>query len=323
MVKAIRIHAPGGPEAMILDEVELAAPGAGQALVRHTAIGINYIDVYHRTGAYPNPTPYGIGMEGAGVVEAVGPGVTDVKVGDRVGYTGGAPGSYAERRLYDAARLVVLPAGIPDKIAATLMLKGMTVRYLLRQTHVVNAGDTILVHAIAGGIGLFLCDWAKHLGVTVIGTTSSPDKAALAKAHGCDHVILYNKENFVERSKELTGGKGVAVAYDGVGKDTFLGSLETLAVRGHLVNFGSSSGPPAPIAPAEFAKKSNSLTRPSLFHYIQTRAELVENSSEVFDLVLKGVLKVETPREYALKDAVQSHKDLEGRKTTGPSILIP
>lgn len=324
MVKAVRIHAPGGPEAMVYEDVELGQPGEGQLLIRQTAIGVNFLDVYHRSGAYPLATmPATIGMEAAGVVEAVGKGVSGFKVGDRLAYSCPPPGSYVEMRLVNAAQMVKLPKEIPDKIAASIMLQGMTARYLLKQTHKVRKGDWILVHAAAGGMGLLLCQWAKHIGCRVIGTTSSDEKAALARKNGCEFPIIYTREDFVARVKEITGGKGVSVVYDGVGKDTFLKSLECLAIRGHLVSFGAASGPPEPISPAVLSTKSMSLTRPTLFQHIATRPELLANARDVFKAVISGVLKIQKPAEYKLKDAAQAHIDLTSRKTTGPIILIP
>ncbi|MFN3853202.1 MAG: quinone oxidoreductase family protein [Phreatobacter sp.] len=324
MVKAIRIHKPGGPDAMVFEDVPVKPPGPGEAYIRQSAIGVNFIDIYFRSGAYPLPSlPHGLGTEGAGVVEAVGSGVTEVSVGDRVAYAGGPPGSYAEKRLIQASHLVKLPKAIDDKTAAAIMLQGMTARYLLKQTYPVKKGDFVLVQAAAGGMGLWLCQWAKALGATVIGTASTPEKAALARKHGCKFPIIYTQEDFVARVKEITGGKGVQVVYDGVGKDTFLKSLECLAIRGHLVLYGAASGQPDPIAPAILSPKSASLTRPTLFHYIATRKELLANAADVFAAVKDGVVKVQKPKEYALKDAAAAHKDLAGRKTTGSIILIP
>ena len=324
MVKAIRIHTAGGPEAMVYEDIEVGQPGEGQLLIRHTAIGVNYIDIYQRTGAYPLAVMPGvIGLEGAGVVEAVGSGVSGFRAGDRIAYAGGAPGAYSEKRLVNAAQMVKLPKEIPDKIGASIMLQGMTARYLLKQTHKVKKGDWILVHAAAGGMGLLLCQWARNLGCNVIGTTSSDEKAKLARKNGCDHPIIYTKEDFVARVKELTGGKGVSVVYDGVGKDTFLKSLECLAIRGHMVLYGSASGPPDPISPGMLASKSMSLTRPTLFQYTATRPELLANARDVFKAVMSGALKIQKPQEYRLADAAQAHIDLAARKTTGSSILIP
>lgn len=308
---------------MKLEDVVLSPPKAGEVLVRHTAIGVNFIDIYHRSGAYPLTMPHGIGMEAVGVVEAVGKGVTDFKIGERVGHTGGPPGSYAEKAIYKGDRLVKLPKGVPDKIAATLMLKGMTARYLLRQCYKVQKGDFVLVHAAAGGMGLLLCQWAKSLGAKVIGTTSSPAKMALAKKNGCAYPINYTKDDFVKKVMMITKGQGVQVVYDGVGKDTFLKSMECLANRGTLVSFGAASGPPAPFPLSAIAPKALYVTRPSLFNYIATRPELLANAREVFKAYEGGLFKVQKPKEYKLAQAVQAHKDLAGRKTTGPSILIP
>jgi NADPH2:quinone reductase len=324
MPKAMRIHAPGGPEALVLDDVEVGDPGPGQVRLRQTAIGVNYIDIYHRSGAYPIANlPSAIGMEGAGLVEAVGPGVVEVKVGQRVAYACPPSGAYAQVRLAPAAQMVKLPKTIDDKTAAAIMLQGMTARYLLKETHWVRRGDWVLVHAAAGGMGLILCQWAKALGARVIGTVSNDEKAALAAANGCDFPIVYTREDFVARVKELTGGKGVGVVYDGVGKDTFLKSLDALAFRGHLVSFGAASGPPEPIAPAILSAKSASLTRPTLFHYTSTRKELLANARDVFKMVASGTVKIQKPKEYALKDAGRAHVDLASRKTTGSIILIP
>lgn len=324
MVKAIRIHKPGGVEAMVYEDIEVGAPAKGQLKIRQTAIGVNYIDIYQRSGAYALPSlPGVIGMEGAGVVEAIGEGVTGFKVGDRIAYAAVPPGSYAEKRLVPASHMVKLPDGISDKVAASIMLQGMTAQYLLKQTHRVKKGDWVLVHAAAGGMGLLLCQWAKHLGARVIGTTSTEEKANLAKANGCDHPILYTKEDFVARVKEITGGKGVAVVYDGVGKDTFLKSLECLAIRGHLVFYGAASGVPDPISPAILAARSASLTRPTLFHYTLERPALLRMARDVFNVVLSGKVKIQKPVEYALKDAAKAHEALAGRKTTGSMILIP
>lgn len=324
MVKAIRIHKPGGVEAMVYEDIEVGAPAKGQLKIRQTAIGVNYIDIYQRSGAYALPSlPGVIGMEGAGVVEAIGEGVTGFKVGDRIAYAAVPPGSYAEKRLVPASHMVKLPDGISDKVAASIMLQGMTAQYLLKQTHRVKKGDWVLVHAAAGGMGLLLCQWAKHLGARVIGTTSTEAKANLAKANGCDHPILYTKEDFVARVKEITGGKGVAVVYDGVGKDTFLKSLECLAIRGHLVFYGAASGVPDPISPAILAARSASLTRPTLFHYTLERPALLRMARDVFNVVLSGKVKIQKPFEYALKDAAKAHEALAGRKTTGSMILIP
>lgn len=324
MSKAIRIHQQGGPEQMRWEDVEVPAPGAGEALIRHTAIGLNFIDVYHRTGLYPLPQlPSSIGLEGAGVVEAIGTGVTEVKVGDRVAYAGGPVGAYCERRVIPAGRLVPLPEAISDRQAAAMMLQGMTVQYLLRSTYRVKAGDTILFHAAAGGVGLIACQWAKHLGATVIGTVGSAAKGDLAKAHGADHVIDYTKEDFVARVKELTGGKGVPVVYDSVGKDTFFKSLDCLQMRGMMVSFGQSSGSVPAFDPGLLsAKGSLYLTRPTLMHYTAARSDLLASAKELFDVVASGAVKIEVHQTYPLAEAAQAHRDLEARKTTGSTIFL-
>ena len=324
MVKVVRVHAYGGPEALSYDDVELGQPGPGQALISQTAVGLNYIDTYHRTGLYKLPSlPHPIGVEGAGVVEAVGPGVTNVKPGDRICY-GSILGAYAQKRIVPADRLLALPEGISDEVAAGIMLKGMTARYLVRVTYPIKKGDTVLIHAAAGGVGLIACQWAKHLGATVIGTVGSEEKAALARAHGCDHPINYNRENFVEKVKEITGGKGLPVVYDSVGKDTWEGSLDCLAPRGLMVSFGNASGPVPPVSILVLSQKGSLfLTRPILAHYIVTRAEYEETANDLFNVVKSGAVKIEVNQRYALKDVGQAHIDLENRKTTGSTILIP
>ncbi len=324
MVKAVRFHKTGGPEVLVYEDVELGEPGPGQARLRHTAIGVNFIDTYQRSGLYAIQLPSGTGNEGAGVVEAVGPGVTTVKVGDRVAYTGQPPGSYAEARLYAADRLVKVPEGISDEQAASIMLKGMTAQYLIHRTYAVKAGDTVLWHAAAGGVGLIACQWLKALGVTVIGTVGTDEKAALARAHGCTHTIVYTRENFVERVKELTGGKGVPVVYDSVGKTTWEGSLDCLQPRGMMVSFGNASGPVPPFSIYTLMQKGALyVTRPSLFSYIASRAELEETAKALFDVVRSGKVKVEIGARYKLADAAQAHRDLEARKTTGSLVLLP
>ena len=324
MTQAIRIHKTGGPEVLQWEEVKVADPGPGEARVRHEAVGLNYIDTYHRTGLYPLPAlPSGIGLEGAGVVEAVGGGVKGLKAGDRVAYAGGPPGAYSEARCLPADRLLKLPKGIDSRTAAGMMLQGLTAAYLLRKTYVVQPGDAVLVHAAAGGVGLIACQWAKALGALVIGTASTEEKAELARQHGADHVILYSKEAFAPRVRELTGGEGVAVVYDGVGKDTFAGSLDSLRVRGMLVAFGNASGPVAPFDPLLLSQKGSLfLTRPTLMHYTAKRAELAELGEELFDVVGRGAVRIEVRQTYALKDAAMAHRDLEGRKTTGSTILL-
>ncbi len=324
MAKAIRFHKTGGPEVMQLEEVAVGDPGAGQARIRHTAIGVNFIDTYHRSGLYPMPMPSGLGSEGAGVVEAVGPGVTGLKPGDRVAYTGNPAGSYSEARLYAADRLVGIPEGISDQQAASMMLKGMTVQYLISRTFKVKAGDTVLWHAAAGGVGLIACQWLKALGVTVIGTAGSDAKTALAKQAGCAHVINYSTENFAQRVKEITGGKGVPVVYDSVGKSTWEGSLDCLQPRGMMVSFGNASGAVAPVNIGILAQKGSLfLTRPTLVNYTATRADLEETAKSLFDVVASGKVKIEVSGTYKLADAAQAHRDLEGRKTTGSIILAP
>ena len=324
MVKAIRIHKAGGPEVLAWEDVAVDKPGAGQILVRHGAVGLNYIDVYHRTGLYPITYPSGIGMEGAGTVEAVGSGVTDLKPGDRVAYASAPLGAYAEARLMPADKVVRVPDSISDRDAAAMMLQGMTVEYLIRRTYPVKQGDAVVIHAAAGGIGLIFCQWAKHLGATVIGTVSSDEKAKLAKAHGCDHAIVYTREDFAKRVREITGGAGVPVVYDSIGKDTFEGSLDCLRPRGLMVSFGNASGPVPPFSPAILgAKGSLYLTRPSLVAYTAARADLLESARALFDVVTSGAVKIAVNQTYPLRDEAQAHRDLEARKTTGSTVLIP
>jgi NADPH:quinone reductase len=324
MPNAIRIHQTGGPEVLQWESVAVAEPGPGEARVRHTAVGLNYIDTYHRNGLYKVPLPSGIGVEAAGVVEAVGPGVTDISKGDRVAYGGHPPGSYAEVRVMPADKLVKLPNDVSDRSAATLMLKGLTVQYLFRQTFPLKGGETILFHAAAGGVGLIACQWARALGVTLIGTVGSDEKAALAKANGCAHTIVYTRENFVERVKEITGGKGVPVVYDSIGKDTFPGSLDCLKPRGLFVSFGSSSGPIAAFDIGLLLQKGSLFaTRPSIAGYAVTRQDLLRMADEMFALVKAGKIVSEARQTYPLKDAAQAHRDLEARKTTGATLLLP
>jgi len=324
MPHAIRIHRTGGPEVLTWEEVSVAAPGAGEARVRHHAVGLNFIDTYHRTGLYPLPLPAGIGLEGAGVVEAVGPGVTLVAPGDRVAYAGGPVGAYSEVRCLPAERLLKLPDSLSFTTGAAMMLQGLTAAYLLRKTYPVQAGDAVLIHAAAGGVGLIACQWAKTLGATVIGTVSTEAKAALARAHGCDHVIFYTREDVARRVRELTGGEGVAVVYDGVGKDTFAGSIDSLRVRGMLVCYGNASGPVAPVDPLLLSQKGSLfLTRPTLAHYTGKRAELEALGGELMGLVAAGKVKIEVNQSYPLREAAQAHRDLEARKTTGSTVLLP
>ncbi|MDS4011896.1 MAG: quinone oxidoreductase [Defluviicoccus sp.] len=325
MPHAIVLSETGGPENLRWQEVTVGEPGPGQVRLRHTAIGLNFIDVYHRTGLYPLPSlPAVIGLEAAGVVEAVGPGVSDLTVGSRVAYASPPAGAYAEVRLMPADRLVALPDGIDEAHAAAMMLKGMTAEYLLCRTYKVKAGDTILVHAASGGVGLIVCQWAKHLGVQVIGTVGSDAKAELARAHGCDHPIVYTRENFVDRVKALTDGAGVAVVYDSVGKDTFMGSLDCLAPMGMMVSFGNASGAVPAFEPGILsAKGSLFLTRPTLMTYTAKRADLVASARALFEVVLKGAVTIEINQHYPLRDAAQAHRDLEARKTTGSTLLMP
>jgi len=322
--KAIRIHEAGGPEKMVWEEIELAAPGAGEMLIRNTAVGLNFIDTYHRSGLYPIPLPSVIGMEGAGVVEKLGPKVSGFKVGDRVAYAQ-PMGSYAERRIVPAERMVKIPAGIEDKTAAAMMLKGMTAQYLLRRTFRVKEGQTILVHAAAGGVGLILCQWAKALGAKVIGTVSSAEKAALAKKHGCHHPLVVGKDtDFAKAVRDLTKGKGVPVVYDGVGKDTFMGSLDSLSPLGLMVSYGNASGPVAPFSPAILAAKGSLfLTRPTMMSYVAAHEDLVKSARDLFSAVKKGHVKIRVNQTYPLSEAAQAHRDLESRKTTGSTVLLP
>ncbi len=325
MTHAIRIHQTGGPEALVWEEVEVGAPGPGEVRLAQTAVGLNYIDVYHRSGLYPVPAlPTAIGMEAAATVEAVGDGVTELAPGDRVAYASGPVGAYAEARIMPAGRVVKLPEAISDHQAAAMMLQGMTVRYLIRRTYRVAAGETVLFHAAAGGVGLIACQWLKHLGATVIGTVGSEDKAVLARAHGCDHTINYRSEAFSERVRELTDGAGVPVVYDSVGKDTFEGSLDCLAPMGMMVSFGNASGPVPAFDPGILsAKGSLFLTRPSLIHYTAKREDLVASAEDLFEMVGSGAVKIEVNQTYPLAETAQAHRDLEARKTTGSTIMLP
>ena len=324
MPYAIRLHQNGGPEMLSWEAVDLPAPAPGEATVRHHAVGLNFIDVYHRSGLYAVALPSGIGMEGAGVVEALGDGVTDLKVGDRVAYAGGPLGAYAEVRNIPAHRLLKLPDAISFETGAAMMLQGLTAAYLLRKTYRVQAGDAVLIQAAAGGVGLIACQWARALGATVIGTVGSPAKAELAKAHGCHHVINYSTENFPARVREITNGEGVAVVYDGVGKDTFAGSLDSLRPMGMMVSFGNASGPVPPLDLIVLSQKGSLfVTRPTLMNYTAKREDLVALGTELFDVVGSGQVKIEVNQTYALKDAAQAHRDLEARKTTGSTILLP
>jgi NADPH2:quinone reductase len=321
MPHAIRVHETGGPEVLKWEEVEVGEPGPGQVRLRQEAAGLNFIDVYHRTGLYKQELPFTPGVEGAGVVDAVGEGVTDLKVGDRVAY-GGPIGGYAELRLIPADRLVKLPDLIPSEQAAAVMLQGMTAEMLLRRVYAVKTGETILVHAAAGGVGLILCQWAKALGATVIGTVGSDEKAELARAHGCDYPINYTRQDFVAEVERITDGKKLPVVYDGVGRDTFMKSLDCLRRRGMMVSFGNASGPVDPFPATLLAQKGSLfLTRPTLFDYVATREELQQAAAELFGVIESGKVKVEVKQRFPLKDAADAHRALEARKTTGSTVL--
>lgn len=321
---AIRIHEYGGPEVLRYEEVDLAEPAEGEVRIRHTAIGLNFIDTYHRTGLYPMDLPTGLGSEAAGVVEAIGAGVDDVKVGERVVYTGRPADSYAESRNFSAAHCVPIPEGVSDEQAAAVLLKGLTAWYLLRRSYVVQAGDAVLLYAAAGGVGSIASQWAKHLGATVIGVVSTDEKAALARSQGCDHIILSDDADIAGKVRQLTNEEGVAAVYDSIGKDTFMTSLDCLRPHGVMVTFGNASGPVDPFAPAELAKRhSLYVTRPVLFDFIAERNDLLEASAELFDVIKNGVVKIQINQHYPLRDAKQAHIDLEARKTTGSTILIP
>ena len=323
MTQAIRIHATGGPEVMRWEDVPMPEPGPGEALVRHEAVGLNYIDVYFRTGLYKAPLPCTPGMEAAGVVVAVGAGVTEVKPGDRVAYAGGPVGAYATERVIAADRLVVLPAGIDAKTGAAMMLQGMTAQYLLRRTYRVKSGDTIVVHAAAGGVGLILCQWAKHLGATVIGVVSTPAKAELALAHGAAHVVVGHAE-LPAQVKRITGGAMVPVVYDSVGRDTFTTSLDCLAPLGLMVSYGNASGPVPPIDIGILAAKGSLfLTRPTLGSYTTRRADLEATANDLFDVVRQGAVKIRVNQTFKLSEAAAAHTALEARQTTGSTVLIP
>ena len=325
MPRAIRIHQTGGPEVMRWEDIEVGAPGPGEIRIQHEAVGLNYIDVYFRTGLYPAPSlPFSPGMEGAGVVEAVGEDVESLVVGDRVAYAAPPVGAYAQVRLMPAEKVVKVPDGIDSRQAAAMMLQGMTVEYLLRRTYPVRSGDTVLLHAAAGGVGLIACQWAKHLGATVIGTVGSDEKAELARAHGCDHPIVYTRENFTERVREITGGAGVPVVYDSVGRDTFEGSLDCLRPRGMLVSFGQSSGKIDPFDIGVLgARGSLYATRPTLFSYTATRADLESSAGALFDVVGSGAVRVTVNRTFPLAEAADAHRALESRQTTGSTVLLP
>jgi NADPH:quinone reductase len=323
-MKAIRFSKTGGPEVLEFADIDLAPPAAGEVQLRHTAIGLNFLDTYHRSGLYALPLPSGLGSEAAGVITALGAGVKGFKVGDRVAYGSGPTGAYCEARNFPANRLVKLPKSISDETAAGMMLKGMTVRYLIRATYKVKRGDTILLHAAAGGVGLILSQWAKALGVKVIGTVGSDEKIAIAKAHGCAHVINSSTENVVEQVRAITKGKGVPVVYDGVGQATFMTSLDCLSPRGLLVSFGNASGAVAAFNLGLLAARGSLyITRPTLYSYITTDEEFKETADDLLAIVKSGKVKIPINQRYALKDAAQAHRDLEARKTTGTTVLLP
>jgi len=325
MAKAIRMHQIGGPEVLRFEDIDPGEPGQGQVLIRHTAIGLNFIDLYFRTGVYTAPSlPMTLGMEAAGVVENLGPGVTEFKIGDRVAYATAPMGAYIEKRVMPVDRLVPIPAEIDDKTAAAMMLKGTTAQYLLRRTYRVQPGDTILLHAAAGGVGLIACQWAKQLGATVIGTVGSEAKAKLAASHGCDYPIIYTKENFTQRVREITKGEGVPVVYDSVGKDTFMGSLDCLRPLGCMVSFGQSSGKVPPFDLGLLTTKGSLfLTRPTHNTYMAKRQDLLASANELFQVVKQGKVKIEIKQTFPLKDAATAHRALEARETTGSTVLLP
>ena len=321
MPHAIRVHSTGGPDVLQWEDVEVGDPGPGELRLRQEAAGLNFIDVYHRTGLYKQDLPFIPGVEGAGVVDAVGTGVENVRVGERVAY-GGPIGGYSEVRLIPADRVVKLPDAISSEQAAAMMLQGMTAEMLLRQVHHVKSGETILIHAAAGGVGLIVCQWAKALGATVIGTVGSEEKAELARAHGCDHPIIYTRQDFVAEVERISDGKGLPVVYDSVGKDTFLKSLDCLAPRGLMVSFGNASGPPDPFPPGLLSQKGSLfLTRPTLYNYTATRAELEKSAKDLFEVVMSGKVRIEIKQRVALRDAAEAHRSLEARKTSGSTVL--
>lgn len=322
-MKAIRVHTPGGPQAMVLEDIELSPPGPNEVQVRHTAIGVNFIDTYHRSGLYKLPLPTGIGSEGAGVVGAVGSEVSRVKEGDRVGYVN-VPGAYSEAANIPDWRAVKLPDGVSDETAAACMLKGMTAQYLLKRTHAVQPGQTILVHAAAGGVGLILCQWAKHLGATVIGTVGSDSKRDLALANGCDHVFNSRTDDIPAKVREITNGVGVPVVYDSIGKDTFMSSLDCLQIRGLMVTFGNASGAVPPFEPHLLSPKGSLfLTRPTLLHYTRNREEMQETADDLFSIIASGAVKITINQRFPLSNAREAHEALHSRKTTGATILVP
>jgi NADPH2:quinone reductase len=324
MPHAIRIHAHGGPEVLQWEAVAATEPGPGEVLIRQTAIGLNFIDVYERTGLYPVALPAGLGREGAGVVEAVGPRVRGVALGDRVAYASQQAGAYAQERVIAADRVVKIPDGVSDRLAAAAMLKGLTAQFLLRRTHRVRKGDTVVVHAAAGGVGLIAVQWARFLGAEVIGVVGSDAKAAVAREHGCHHTLVLGRDDLAACVRELTGGQGAQVVYDSIGKDTFFASLDCLRPLGLMVSYGNASGPVPPIAPLELARRGSLfLTRPTLFHYVARRIDLDRAARELFDVIGRGVVRIEIGQSYALPDVAQAHRDLEARRTVGSTVLIP
>ena len=323
-MRAVRFAKIGGPDVLSLADIELPKPDAGQVLVRHTAIGVNFIDTYHRNGLYPVPMPSGLGLEAAGTVDVLGEGVTNVRLGDRVAYASGPIGAYAEANVVPADRLVKLPPAVSDEVAAATLIKGMTAQYLLRRTFPVQRGQTILFHSAAGGVGIIAAQWAKHLGATVIGTVGSDEKIALAKSHGCEHVLNLRQEDWPKRLREITRGEGVPVVYDSVGKDTFWDSIDCLAPRGMLVSFGNSSGPAPAIEPRILSEKGSLyLTRPTLFHYTRTARELQETADELFSVIASGAVKIAVHQRFKLEDARKAHEALHSRNSTGATVLIP
>ncbi|RLA27417.1 MAG: quinone oxidoreductase [Gammaproteobacteria bacterium] len=321
---AIRMHEYGGPEVLQYEEIELADPAPGEARVRHTAIGLNFIDTYHRTGLYPMDLPTGLGSEAAGIVDAVGKGVTEVSVGDRVVYTGRPAESYSQSRNFPAWQLVPIPDDVTDEQAAAVLLKGLTAWYLIRRSYPIQPGDPVLLYAAAGGVGSLASQWAKHLGATVIGVVSTDEKAALARSQGCDHIIMADDEDVAGKVRALTGGEGVAAVYDSIGRDTFISSLDSLRPHGVMVTFGNASGPVDAFAPVELAKRhSLYVTRPILFDFIADRDSLLAAAAELFDVVGQGIVRINVNQRYPLEDAAKAHTDIEARKTTGSTVLIP
>jgi len=324
MPHAIRIHAHGGPDVLQWEFIAASVPGRGEVLVRQTAIGLNFIDVYERTGLYPGTLPMTLGREGAGVVEAVGPRVRGVAVGDRVAYVSAQPGAYAQERVLPADRLVKIPDGVSDRLAAAAMLKGLTAQFLLRRTHRVRKGDAVVIHAAAGGVGLIAAQWARELGALVIGVVGSDAKAEIARRHGCHHALVLGRDELAARVRELTGGLGAHVVYDSVGKDTFVASLDSLRPLGMMVSYGNASGPVPPVAPLELARRGSLfLTRPTLFHYIARRADLDRAARELFEVIGRGAVRIEIGQTYPLQDVAQAHRDLEARRTVGSTVLLP